>query len=368
MKKVLVLLGLALTAGLVWRFSKQAEARANAGRESGPPALRIARPLPASAEVTVSLPGSVRARDQVTLYARSNGFLRQVLVDLGDTVKKDQVLARIDAAELAAQLASARARLDQTKAALTLVQAQHERTQTLAQNGNLSAQDLDASSLRLQTAQAELALATAEQERLTALMSYLVVRAPFDGTINRRYVDDGALVATERTALFDLATTGQLQIDVEVPQWAAGQVKPGLTATVTSGQERFAATVTRTAGALDPVLRTLRTELTPEAGATLLPGAYVKVHFSVPRGEEVLQVPSSAIAVRGGQTVVAVVGAGDMLHYVPVKVVRELGRDAEVLGEFTLVSRVALYPPASLGDGDVVRPVAPEEKKVTQAR
>lgn len=366
MKKWVILIAVALIAGGAWRFSQQAHSRAMAGREAGPQSVRVAKPVAASHELKVALPGSVRPKDQVTLYARSNGFLRTVTVDLGDVVKKDQVLARIDAPDLAASLATTNARLAQANAALTLTRAQHERTVAMAKGGNLSPQDVDASDLRLKSAESEKALATAEHERLSALVSYLTVRAPFDGTINRRYVDDGALVNSSLTALFDLATTGNLQIDVDVPQWAASQMQVGMTAKVTSGQQTFDATVLRTAGALDPMLRTLRTELKPSADAKVLPGAYVKVSFAVPRNEEVLQVPSSAVAVRNGVPSVAVVGAGDMLRYVPVKIVRELGRDVEVLGDFTVEARVALYPPASLVDGDVVKPVAPEEKKVTQ--
>ncbi len=364
MKKLVVVITLALLAAGAWRFSKQHEALEHAQQQPGPLAVRVAHPQPAATVLQVALPGSVRPKDQVTLYARTNGFLRKVEVDLGDRVKKDQVLVRLDAPDLAASLATTTARLDQANASLTLVRAQHERTLVLGTSGNLSAQDIDASSLRLKSAESEKALATAEQQRLTALVSYLTVRAPFDGTINRRYVDDGALVSAERTALFDLATTGNLQVDVDVPQWAASQVKVGMAAAVVSGGKSVPAKVSRTAGALDPMLRTLHTELLPDAETTVLvPGAYVRVTFAVPRDEPVLQVPSSAVAVRGGVTMVGVVGAGDLIHFVPVKLVRELGRDVEVLGDVPLEGRLALYPPAGLVDGDPVKAVEPEPKK-----
>lgn len=366
MKKLLGVILVALVATGAWRFSKQAEARERAGQTAGPPPVRVAKPVTAASRLQVALPGTVRPKDQVTLYARTNGFLRGVLVDLGDVVKKDQVLARLDAPDLAASLATAKARLNQANASLELIKGQHERTLTLGKSGNLSAQDVDASSLRLKTAESEVALATAEHERLSALISYLTVRAPFDGTINRRLVDDGALVSAERTALFELATTGALQVDVDVPQWAASQVKAGMDASVVAAGKTVPAKVSRVAGALDPALRTLHTELVPQ-DMNLVPGSYVRVTFEVPRDEALVQVPSSAIAVRNGTPMVAVVGAGDLLHYVQVKVVRELGRDVEVLGDVPAESRVALYPPASLNDGDVVTPVdPPAEKKVSQ--
>lgn len=368
MKKLLVVLVVALVGAGAWRFSKQHDAVSRASREPGPQLVRVAHPVAAAKVLQVALPGSVKPKDQVTLYARTNGFLRKVEVDLGDRVKKDQVLVRLDAPDLAASLATTNARLEQAEASLAVVRGQHERTLVLGKSGNLSAQDVDASLLRLKSAESERALAIAEHDRLTALVSYLTVRAPFDGTINRRYVDDGALVSTERTALFDLATTGTLQIEVDVPQWAASQVKVGMVANVVSGGQTVPAKVSRSAGALDPMTRALHTELVPDTQSTVLvPGAYVRVTFEVPREEPVIQIPSSAIAVRGGVTMAGVVGAGDVLHFVPVKLVRELGRDVEVLGDLSPEGRVALYPPAGLVDGDVVQAVEPEVKKVAAA-
>ncbi|MDP1825018.1 MAG: efflux RND transporter periplasmic adaptor subunit [Archangium sp.] len=367
MKKLIIAVVLTVLAVGAWRFSRQAAAQALAGRGPRAPTVRVARPAAAVKVLQVALPGTVRPKDQVTLYARTNGFLRALQVDLGDVVKKDQVLARLDAPDLLAGLAQANARLEQARASLGLVRAQHARTQTLGTSGNLSAQDVDASSIRLQAAETELLLAVAEHQRLTALVGYLTVRAPFDGTINRRFVDDGALVSAERTALFELASTGALQIDVDVPQWAAAHVRPGLPATVAVGGQVVKVNVSRTAGALDPALRTLRTELVPEPGAMgLVPGAYVRVKFEVPRDEPVLKLPASALSMRGGISMVAVVGAGEVLHLVPVKVVQELGRDVEVLGELSPADRVALNLPTSLVDGDVVA-VLEEPKKVAAA-
>jgi membrane fusion protein, multidrug efflux system len=353
MKYVLVLV-LALGAGIFWRFSKQAEAREHAATPPAPLAVRVVNPVPAAKVQKVSFPGTVRPVDQVTLYARSNGFVRGLVVDLGDRVKKGQVLAQLDAPDLAASLAQARARLEQAKASIVLVRAQHERTKALAANGNLSPQDVDTSSLKVTTSESDLASTSAEVDRLGALVSYLTVRAPFDGTVTRRYLDDGALVSQERTALFDLASTTNLQIDVDVPQWGAGQIAVGATAEISTNGKVAPATVTRTAGALDPVLRTLKTELKADGGEPLVPGSYVRVTFSIPREDPPLVVAGSALSIRSGALEVVTVDAQLKVHLVPVKIARELGRDVELSGELTPASRVVLYPPASLQEGDTV--------------
>jgi RND family efflux transporter MFP subunit len=353
MKLVWVVL-LVLLGGVAWRFSKQTEAREHASAPPAPLGVRVVSPTVAPKVLKVTFPGTVRPVNQVTLYARSNGFLRGLVVDLGDVVKKGQVLAQLDAPDLGASLAQSKARLEQAKASIVLVRAQHERTKALAASGNLSAQDVDTSSLKVTTAESELATTTAEVDRLSALVSYLVVRAPFDGTVTRRYLDEGALVSAERTALFDLASTGTLQVDVDVPQWGAGQISVGEAARISTNGVETDAKVARTAGALDPVLRTLRTELRPEPGAKLVPGSYVRVTFSLPRDEPPLVVSGSSLSVRQGVTNIVVVGAGQKVHLVPVKVTRELGREVELVGDLSAASKVVLYPPASLQEGDSV--------------
>lgn len=351
-------MALVLLAAVGWRFTRRAELEARASAAQGPVQVRVTSPTRAPAVVRVSLPGTVRPKEQVTLHARSNGFLRALHADLGDVVKRDQVLARLDAPDLVASLAQARARHEQAKASVVLVRAQHERTKTLAGNGNLSAQELDASALRLTTAESELASTAAELERITALVSYLTVRAPFEGTITRRHVTEGALVSAERTALFELASTTNLVVDVDVPQWAAGQVRPGQDATVTAGGRAVPAKVTRTAGALDPALRTLRLEVTALEAGALVPGAYTRVGLEAPREEPPLLLPSAALALRQGVTVAAVVQADGRVRFAPVKLLRELGKEVEVAGELTEETRVALYPPSTLQEGDVVTVLA----------
>jgi RND family efflux transporter MFP subunit len=354
MRVVWAVVALALVGGVAWRFTRQAEARAFANAPPAPLVVRVVKPTVAPKVQTVSFPGTVRPVDQVTLYARTSGFLRALTVDLGDAVKKGQVLARLEAPDLSASLAQSRSRLAQAKGSLVLIRGQHERTKALAASGNLSAQDVDTSSLRLTAAESELASSTAEVERLDALVDYLTVRAPFEGTVTRRYLDEGSLVTAQSTALFDLASTGALQIDVEVPQWGAGQISVGAKADISTNGVVTAAEVTRTAGALDPALRTLRTELRPAPGAKLVPGSYVRVTFSLPREDPPLRVPGSALSLRQGATLVVVVGAGQKVHLVPVKISRELGREVELVGALDADSRVVLYPPASLQEGDPV--------------
>lgn len=361
--KVWLLVGLllaALAVGIGLRFLKHRELHSKAAPSDALPGVRVAKPQQAPTEVTLTVPGSVRPRERVVLYARTNGFLSKWLVDMGDRVKEGQVLARIDTPEVSANMAQAKARLTQAKSSIGLVRSQHERVVNLSKNGTLSQQDVDASALRLTAAESELATATAEVERLSALVSFATVVAPFEGTITKRYLDNGALVNTGQTALFDLASTSDLRVDVDVPQWLAPQVVPGAKAKVTVGKDdkAYEAVVTRTAGALDPVLRTLTVQLQFTAAVgEVVPGSYARVTMAAPRGEPALQVPNAALVLRNGPPMVAKVLPDGRLHFTPVKVVRDVGRDVEVQGELATTDQVALYPSPQLQEGDRVRPV-----------
>ncbi len=350
----------AVASGVKWRFSEQDKAREKAAPSKQPPGIRVVSPTMAPEVISISLPGSLRPREQVTLFARTSGFLREWKADLGDPVKKGQVLARIDAPELGSNLAQAKSRFAQAQASLALVRGQHERTVSLGKTGTLSPQDIDTSALRLAAAENELSTSRSEVERLNTLVSFLTVAAPFDGAITRRMAENGALVSNGVTALFEVASVGDLRIDVEVPQFLAAQVKTGTPAKVTIGKESavWDAQVDRTSGALDPVLRTLPVQLKFTRGpAVVVPGSYARVKFEVPRSEPALLVPGAAVTNRGGASMLGVVQADSSIKFVPIKLVRDLGREVEFQGEVQPTMKVALYPSPSLSDGDKVTAV-----------
>lgn len=359
--RIVVLLLLAgLGSAVFKRLQIQEVLRERAAPSTTPLSVRVVTAKAAPATATLNLPGSLRPREQVVLYARTNGFLRQWLADMGDPVKKGQTLAHIDAPELAANLSQARARFEQAKASIGLVRAQHERTSAMVKGGTLSPQDLDASALRLAAAESELATSSAEVDRLSALVSFTAVTAPFEGTVTRRLLDNGALVTNGVTALFEIASTNDLRVDVEIPQWAASQVQKGTAATVTIGKDPtpWAVEVSRTAGALDPTLRTLGVQLTFKSPPVhVVPGSYARVKFEVPRSEPMTLVPGATVAIRNGVPMVGLVQADHSLHFVEAKISRDLGKEVELQSGVPVGAKLALYPPPALNDGDAVTPV-----------
>src|SRR5205807_3125930 len=109
-------------------------------------------------------------------------------------------------------------------------------------------------------AKSNAAATEANVARLTELLSYQTVRAPFAGVITVRNIDNGALVNEGSTLLYRIAQTDRLRTYVNVPQGDADSVRVGQQATLSIADlpgRKFTGTVTRTANALDPATRTL---------------------------------------------------------------------------------------------------------------
>ena len=203
----------------------------------------------------------------------------------------------------------------------------------------------------------------ANVDRLHDLQGFQQVYAPFDGIITVRNVDPGALISAGSTTgtaeLFRLAQVDTLRIFVWVPQSYAADVHVGQDADVTLRErpERvFHGTVSRTAGAIDPSSRTLRTEvLVPNQDGALLSGAYVTVHFKIQRSNPPLLIPGTALLVGTDGVRVAVVDADGTLHYRPIKIGRDYGAQVEVLAGIVSSDVIASNLPGGLVEGTRVR-------------
>ena len=261
----------------------------------------------------VVVPATIQAFFVTDLYAKAYGYVSQINVDIGDHVKKGQVLAVIEEPELEAQFDKAQAVVQQAKAALEVAKRQLAGMQadlalqqvTLKRQKQLfagkasTAQTLDeaqakqgVSSANVETgkakitsAEADLQAAKAEAERLQALLQYDKIVAPFDGVVTRRLVNPGDLVqaatSTRTAPLFSLQKLDTVRVFADVPEASAAGMRPGLPADVKlygPAAVTVHGTVTRIATALDPATRTMRVEIDlPNPDEKLLPGMYAQV-------------------------------------------------------------------------------------------
>lgn len=371
---VLVALSAAFLAA--WLPKRHARAALEASTESsGQETIRVEVVPPKALESTrdLSLPGSVEPLEETTVYPRANGYVRKWLVDLGDQVTEGQTLAEIETPELDQELAQARAQLAQAQAALAQAEAKRDAAKTtlaryekLAPSGVASQQELEdkkaeatVADAAVTVANANIAAQRANIARLSKLVAFAKVTAPFAGTVVSRSVERGTLVtAGNATPLFKIAATDPVRVFVHVPQDVATTVRAGATAKVSVREypgRVFEGTIARTAGALDPATRTMTVEVrVPNTKHELLTGMYAETALALPMPHRVLEVPSTALLNDARGLHLAVIDETSTVHLVPVVVERDTGPTIQIASGLGDKDRVVKIASAALSDGQKV--------------
>src|SRR5580658_2899403 len=318
---------------------------------AAPPPVDVVIARPATLGQDLVLPGETAAWYETTIYARVNGYVAKWSVDIGDHVKKGQLLATIETPELDAELEAARAQLRASQAQVEARKAEAEFSKTTNERwrdspkGVVSEQereakkaDYESSEARLYAANAQVNLDRSKVDQYSAMTEFKRVVAPFDGTITERKIDIGNLVTagsgSTTTPLYRMAQTDPLRIFVDVPQSAAGElmnagVPAEIRATGAVGGV-FSGKIARSAEAINAQARTMRVEVDmPNADHVLVPGMYVNVAFRLPpRG--LVEVPAAALIFRASGSQVAQVDANGKVRFSEVVIARDNGTLVEL--------------------------------------
>jgi RND family efflux transporter MFP subunit len=350
-----VLIVLGLMVGFVPRWLAHRKLLAQT-RADATPIVSLISPGQAKSNLGTPLPANVQAFIQASIHARASGYLKNWFVDIGDHVTNGQVIAEIDTPELDEQLAQAKAQLDQAKASLDLAKITADRWTALLKTASVSEQDAQERQSDYVLQQANVEAARANLKRLQDLKSFDDVTAPFPGVITARNTDIGQLIAAgSGPELFRMAQTDPLRVYVQVPQQYVYDIKPGQKAQISFLElpgRAFDATVSQTAGAVDPTTRTLQVELQlPNPHGELYAGSYAQVSFNQSVAPDVLTISDNAIIFRAEGTQVAVLGDDNKVQLRDVKVGRDYGDTIEVLVGLKASDRVINNPPDSITDG-----------------
>ncbi len=314
-----------------------------------------------ASSVQLALPGDVRAFEETKIYARADGYLLKWNSDIGAKVEAGQVLAEIDTPELDQELNQSRAALAQAQANLVLARSSAERWQRLLKDRAVSQQEVDEKTSALAAREADVKAAEAAVARLEKLSSFKEVRAPFAGTITRRHVDTGALIRAggNASALFDLAQTDTLRVQVNVPQAYLRDIAIGSTVAIAVAEypgRAFPGKLLRTSGAFDATTRTMLTEIeVPNRNGELFPGIHVDVQLTLAQANPPIVVPARAVIIRGEGLQVAEVDDANAIRLQKVQAGRDLGRTVEIVSGLSDGARIATNPTDTLVEGMPVR-------------
>lgn len=340
---------------LLWRSQGHGLEEARAARvatlEAGP-RVQVVPVIQGPNQRTFSLLADVRPYLTATLYAKVSGYLKAVNVDKGDQVKEGQAVAEIDSTETDQQYASATADLDNKR-------------RIAARNRELLARGTVAPQTAETTDTAE-RMAAALVSQLAARRSYETLRAPFTGTVTARFADPGALVQDAETSqtnalpVVTISDSSKLRVDVYVAQPDVPFVHIGDAVEVYDASHpdrKVTATVSRTAGMLDPQTRTLLVEIDVDnRDDFLVPGsfAYVSLHAPI---KSYARIPVAGLLVRGGSQVAAVVDDRGYVHFQRVNVTSTNGDTVDIADGLAVGDRIAIDVPEELTDGARVQPV-----------
>jgi multidrug efflux pump subunit AcrA (membrane-fusion protein) len=390
---VVLVVGAALLVGWLPRHKRDKEITAKANTErTSLPVVEVQTVGAATSEQQLTLPGTVTPLEAAHIYARASGFFERRYVDLGDNVRKGQLLGLISAPDLDAVVSQQSSLVQQTsagvlsaQAAVQLQQATYNRVHTLVLHGILSRQDDDTALAALQTAEAgsQAALqggqaAKAAQAHAQVLADFEQVRSPIAGTVVARNVEVGNLVSATGTAmgvapvpgtgptggpptggaqggeLFYVVNLDRLEVFVTVPEEDAQFVQNGQPVQLTFSEmpgQTFQGKVVRTSDSLSQQTRMLLAEVrATDPQHHLRPGMFASVQMRYKAPNPGILIPGDSLITMARGEFVPVVQNG-VVQMRPVHVGRDLGTQVFITAGLQNGDMVVVNPNDAVKDG-----------------
>ncbi|WP_313919190.1 efflux RND transporter periplasmic adaptor subunit [Tahibacter sp.] len=325
-----------------------------------PPVLSVmvTRPLEEMLPVRVAASGNFAAWQEASVGAEADGLrLTEVRVNVGDTVRRGQVLARFNADIVDAELAEAQAAVAQADAEVAEADANATRARGLDRSGALSAQQVDQYVIAARTARARRDAVRAVVQRQRLRLAQTRVLAPSDGIVTSRTATVGAVVPAGQE-LFRLIRDGRLEWRAAVAVSDLDQLAPGQVATIRiDGHVSVQGTLRMVAPAIDPQTRDGLIYVDLPRHDAIRAGAFARGHVEVGEGLA-LTVPQSAVLPRDGFDYVMLVSPASAVVMRKVSLGRRVGGRIEITQGLAASESVIASGLSFLSEGDTVRVVS----------
>lgn len=312
---------------------------------------------------SLELPGELIAYQQVDIYAKTNSFVKKVLVDVGAQVQTGQLLVTLEAPEISSQLQGANSRLSVQEAIFRASNSSfHRLLETSRTPGTISKNDLEQALARKSADSAQLMASRSAYKEVKDQLSYLSIHAPFSGVISSRNINPGAFVGpggkSSELPLFSLEQQNKLRLVISIPEQYTGQLSPkgdiSFTIKALPGK-KFHASIVRLAGSLDKKLRAERIEMDVyNQNKVLLPGMYADVIIPVSNAIPAFIVPASALfSSTEGNYVILI--KDHKIHKEAINRGNENAGFTEVYGKLTERDTLVLHATDEMHEGTVVQ-------------
>jgi RND family efflux transporter MFP subunit len=347
----------------------------------------------------LALAGQFQPYQVIDVHPKVSGFIRSIYVDIGDKVRQGQTLAVLEVPELQAQLQGTVAQVARSKD--EIVRAQHDvaraeaeyaalhanndrmQAAAKAQPGLIAQQELDdtqskdlaaaaqvdAAKAALSAAQGAAQVASADNQRVSAIQNYTRVTAPLDGVITWRYADTGALIQSgtdsnsQALPIVKLSESGLLRLRMPVPENAVRYVKVGdeLQIRVDALNRSLTGKVVRFTRNVDFETRTMETEVDVQnKDLSISPGMYANAELQLNHVANVLTIPVEALVLQGDHETVYVLDNDNRVHQRTVQIGLLGSKLVEIKSGLAEGERVILGGQEKYEEGEPVRPLLTE--------
>jgi HlyD family secretion protein len=304
---------------------------------------------------TIDTAGVLAPWQEVSIGPEVTGYrISEITVDVGSTVSKGQVLAKLDETLLRAEVDQRAAALSEAEASLAEAQANADRTTNLLKRGASSEQEAIQKTTAAATAKARVASAQAQLDVAEQRLKYATIIAPDYGVISVRTASVGQL-ATSGAEFFKLIRQNRVEWRAEIPEAQISKVRVGMTAKVKRADGTFAnGRVRAIAPALDSATRRGMAYVDLKLDSGIRPGMFATGAIELGRAPT-LTLPLAAVSVKDGFSYVFVLGKDNKVAQRRIQVGRLLGDGVEVIAGLETADAVVAHGAAFLRDGDQVR-------------
>ena len=360
----LVLASVLTLAGLSLISNRSLAADPAKAAATAKPALTVALTQPTSSMLTIKLSanGSVAAWQEASVGAEANGLrVAELHAQVGDSVKRGQLLASFAAESVQADVALARAAVAEAQANAAEAAANADRARAVQGSGAISAQQVNQYLTQEQTGKARVESAKAQLDSQLLRLKNTQLMAPDSGIISARMATVGSVVGAG-TEMFKLIRQGRLEWRGEVTSAELGRITPGTAVLVTAPSgAQMKGRVRMLAPSVDAATRNglVYVDLqgaAPSVTASFKPGMYARGEFEL-GSSGALTVPQTAVVVRDGFSFVSRVGADNRVSQVKVRTGRVVGDQIEILSGVKPGDKLVSSGGSFLSDGDLVKVV-----------
>ncbi|QIH34717.1 efflux RND transporter periplasmic adaptor subunit [Sphingobacterium sp. DR205] len=309
-------------------------------------------------EYELSVPAELKPYEQVVVHARVEGFVKQLYVDLGDHVRKGQLLAVLEAPEMNQKYLSDRSTEQKIFSDYQYAKQAYDRLADAAKTtGAVAAIELDRAKSLMESAKSAYQASKAGTAQSSQLQQYLRITAPFDGVITARNISVGALVGSGADKpLFMMAQGNKLRLTLSLPEKHAASVSKEAKAEFTVSSQpgkTFTAQLSRTSGLLDQQDRSLKLEFDVNNNSGELQGGdYAQVKLKLQRKNPSYWVPAQSILSTQSGTYVLTLN-NKTVKRIGIKEGIQLDGLVEVFGNLSVDDHIITKPSEEIEDGKI---------------